>query len=277
MKRSSLTTTLFLAAFFLAVAVAPASAQLRGRLGNILGKAKDLEINTEQETAIGKEVAAKMITYFGLYENPKLADYVRKVGEAVAMQSQRDDIYYHFEILESPAVNAFAAPGGFIFVTRGLLESIGSEAELAGVLAHEVGHVDAKHVLRAMQRGKLMQSGLQEAGSLVPGSKFLDELAKQLLVKLIDQGLDPADEHDADQRGVVYAFDAGYRPDGLRSVLEVLKKIQSESEEKTNWLTRTHPPLDERMKRIEQLMAQRKMKAGEGAVLAERFLAARQP
>jgi len=252
--------------------------RLPGRAGDIFRKGKDategLEVTTEQEIAMGREVAAKMIAYYGVYENPKLAAYVRKVGEAAAMQADRQDLAYHFEILDVPVVNAFAAPGGFIFITRGLLENISSEAELAGVLAHEVAHVSARHIVKAFQRNKLMAAGLKEAGNFTPGSQYLDNLAKEMLLRLIDRGLEPADENDADEKGVVYAYNAGYRPDGLRSFLELLEKVTAQSAEKTSWLSRTHPKTADRIRRVDQVLAQRKLQSEGRATLAERYQAA---
>lgn len=263
------------AALLLCCALAPAAGAQFGKLGDIMKKAEALRpLTTEEEVGMGREVAAKMIAYFKVYENPKAAAYVRKVGQAMAMQSERQDVGYHFELLDTPAINAFAAPGGYIFVTRGLLENIGTESELAGVLAHEVGHVAGKHVVNAIQSGKMMQAGLKEAGSFTPGSRFLDEIAKDILVRLIDRGLAPKDESDADQRGLNYAYAAGYSPDGLRNALAGLQRISPESAQKISWLDRTHPPLGERIARLDQWMAQRKMQSEGRAVLAERYQAA---
>ena len=202
-----------------------------GASGDIAKKGKDTadsaQVTTEQEVAIGREVAAKMVAYFKVYENPKLAAYVRGWARRWPMQSERQDLACHFELLDTPVVNAFAAPGGFVFVTRGLIENIATEAELAGVLAHEVGHVAARHVVRALQRGKLIQTGVQEARAYMPGSQYLDGVAGAVLERMIDRGLDPGDEYDADQRGVLYAYNAGYRPDGLGMFLETFEKIRA--------------------------------------------------
>jgi predicted Zn-dependent protease len=246
-----------------------------GRIGDAAKKGKDTtdsaQVTTEQEVAIGREVAAKMVAYFKVYESPKLAAYVRKVGEAVAMQSERQDVSCHFELLDTPVVNAFAAPGGFIFVTRGLLENISTEAELAGVLAHEVGHVAGRHVVRALQRGKLLQSGVKEARAYMPGSQYLENMAGLVLERMIDRGLDPGDEYDADQRGLLYAYNAGYRPDGLGMFLETFEKIRSQSEATSSWLARTHPPAQERIQRMAESIVKRNMEIEGRALLPERF------
>lgn len=229
----------------------------------------EMEITADQEVAMGKEVAGKMVAYSGVFENRKAVDYVRKVGEAVAMQSERKDVACHFDILDSDEINAFAAPGGLIFVTRGLLEMVESEAELAGVLGHEVGHVAGRHVVKEIQRGKAMQVGADVAAEFTPGSQFLEEVAKQIVTKLITQGLNPRDENDADQRGVTYAYAAGYRPDGIKTFLEKLVKLHGD--QKTSWLTRTHPPLKERVERVQRLIAERKLQTEGKQELFDRY------
>ncbi len=229
----------------------------------------EMEITPEQEVNMGKEVAAKMLGYFGPFENKKAAEYVRKIGQAVALQSERQDVAYHFEVLDSDAINAFATPGGFIFVTRALLENISSEAELAGVLGHEVGHVAGRHVVKEIQRDKALQVGADVAKEFTPGSQFLENLAAQIVTKMIKQGLNPRDENDADQRGLNYAYAAGYRPDGLKTFLERLIKITGDP--KISWLDRTHPPLKERVERVQKLMAERKMTVDDKQDLFDRY------
>ncbi len=247
-----------------------------GRVGDIMKKAQEKAeafqpMTNEQEVAMGREVAAKLIAYFKVFENPKAEAYVRKVGQGVALQSERQDVTYHFDILDTDVVNAFSTPGGFIFVTRGLLENISTEGELAGVLAHEVGHVTGKHVVNAIQRGKALQTGLKEAGNFSPGSRFLEDMAKDILVRLIDRGLDPKDENDADQRGVNYAYAAGYRPDGLKNFLVTLDQLNAQSSEKTSWLARTHPPAGERIQRLDRYVADRKMDVDGRPDLRDRY------
>jgi predicted Zn-dependent protease len=261
----------------------PASTQLikiPDRLKTAIDKGQkavdETQFTTAQEQAIGKEVAAKLINYLGVYDNPKLASYVRMVGQAVAMQSERQDISYHFELLNSGDVNAFACPGGYILVTRGLLETVTSEAQLAGVLGHEVGHVTAKHVIKALQRAKAIQMGVKETDAYNPGSKYLGNIADNVLIRIVDNGLDPGDEFDADQRGVQYAYAAGYRPDGLGMFLDKFMQLAGQSETKTAWLSHTHPPAMDRVQRMANLIVGKKMELDARAELADRYQAARQ-
>lgn len=275
-------------AWFLLLCIArlalPAAAQLikvPDRLKTAIDKGQkavdQTQFTVDQEKAIGKEVAAKLINYLGVYDNPKLAAYVRMVGEAVAMQSERQDISYHFELLNSADVNAFACPGGYILVTRGLLETVTSEAQLAGVLAHEVGHVAGKHVIKALQRAKAIQMGVKETDAYNPGSKYLGNIADNILIRIVNNGLDPGDEYDADQRGVQYAYAAGYRPDGLGMFLDKFMQLAGQSETKTAWLSHTHPPAMDRVQRMATLIVSKKMELDTRADLADRYQAALQP
>jgi beta-barrel assembly-enhancing protease len=223
----------------------------------------------QEEQEIGREVAAKFVAYYHVYKDDALTHYVSLVGAGIAAQQERQDISYHFAVLDSEDINAFSAPGGYVFVTRGALALCQDESELAGVLAHEVGHVAGKHVLNVLQRDKSLRAGENEAASHAPGSAYLNKLSDAVLVKVIDQGLAPADEFDADQRGVTYAYTAGYPATGLEHFLEGLNQATNQGA-KSFW-TRTHPPVDQRNQRIEQLVATRQWTDAGRPQIADRF------
>ena len=250
----------------LAVA-APAMAQFprlpRGT-ERALKTAKDiseLEITTEQEVTIGKEVAARMVHFMTTFDNETAAGYVRKVGAAVAAQAERKDVRYNFGILDTDDVNAFATPGGYIFITRGLLENIHNEAELAGVLGHEVGHVAGRHAINQIKTMKGIRLAGDTAKEFSTGSQFLANLTQQFLEQLLDRGLDHKYEYDADQRGMQYAYNAGYRPDGITSFLKILKPMVEQQEDRTAWLTRTHPKTQDRIERLDKLQTDKNLQA----------------
>lgn len=254
--------------------------QAKAQFGDFLKKAanktqkvqKALQpMTVEEEREVGREVAAKVVAFFHLYKDDALTRYVNLVGSTVAAQSERQDVTYHFAVLDSDDLNAFSAPGGYIFITRGAVALCEDESELAGVLAHEVGHVAGKHVLKIVERDKALRSGMEEAQAYAPGSAYLHKMSRGVLVKLIDQGLAPADELDADQRGIKYAHAAGYPADGLARFLTKLDQATQQGG-KSFW-TRTHPPVKDRNARIQQTITAQHWEDADRPKLADRFAA----
>ena len=258
-----------------------ARAQFLNKLKGITDKAQKVkqssEVTPEQEQALGREVAAKAIAYFGLYQSQPLTRYVNLVGATVAAQAERQDIKYHFAVLDSDDINAFSAPGGYVFITRGALALCEDESELAGVLAHEVGHIAGKHVVKIIERDRKERGIADEVSSYKPGSaewkKYADQAAKNLLVRMIDQGLPPNDEFDADKRGAEYAHAAGYPADGLERFLVQLDKATQQGGR--SWLTRTHPPAKDRIDRLQKLIAGQHWEDTDRPRLAERLAMAK--
>src|SRR5437764_581988 len=151
----------------------------------------------EQEDAIGQASAAKMIHVMGLYDNPDMVKYVNLVGNTVARAGARNSIQYHFGILDSEIVSAFALPGGYIFVTRGALANMKSESELAGVLAHEVAHVDGRHLERTIRDKKLTGIAVEEGTSHIPAPSVLTNIAGELLKAALTSQYSPDKENEA--------------------------------------------------------------------------------
>ncbi len=259
-----------------ALALAPAGghAQIWNRLQKHMEQAKKVKqamapLTIAQEIDIGREVSAKLIGFYHIYRNDALTRYVNLVGQTVAAQSDRHDITYHFAVLDSNDINAFSAPGGFIFITRGALALCDDESELAGVLAHEVGHVAGKHVLHIVERDKALRAGMEQASAYTPGSPYLQKMSTAVLVKTLDQGLAPADEYDADRRGVTYAYKAGYPPDGLERFLTKLN--QATNQGANSFWTRTHPPVADRNARMQQFISSEHWTDAGRPRLAERY------
>ncbi len=199
-----------------------------------------------------------------------LTSYVSLVGFTVATQSPRwTELPFHFAVLETEDVNAFAAPGGYIFVTRGALRLMESEAELAGVLAHEVAHVDQKHVLERVRRGDMLNRAREEAD--LTGA-ILDEIAKAGTEALFT-GLGRGEEMEADSLGVIYATAAGYRPDGLATF--VARLAQSGTPAARGGFLRelqaTHPPAPDRLEALRRQLAASGVDPASGRLLAERY------
>lgn len=254
-----------------------AQAQIWDRLQKGAEKAQKVQkalqpMTVEEEREVGREVSAKVVGFFHAYKNDALTRYVNLVGATVAAQADRQDIQYHFMVLDSNDINAFSAPGGYVFITRGAVALCEDEAELAGVLAHEVGHVAGKHVLHIVERDKVLRAGMEEASAHAPGSAYLKKISSGILIKLLDQGLAPGDEYDADQRGVKYAHAVGYPADGLARFLAKLD--QATNQGANSFWTRTHPPVKDRTTRIQQLIATNHWEDKDRPKLADRFAAA---
>jgi beta-barrel assembly-enhancing protease len=212
------------------------------------------EIDEPEEIAIGKDVASRLLGAAPLVADARLQRYVNHVGRWLAVQTERPDLPWQFGVLDSPNVNAFAVPGGTIFITRGLLERMRNEAELAGVLGHEIVHVLRKHHLKAIQKGA--QSGL--AGDAM--SMALKDRAGPARDKLIafgtemySRGLDKGDELEADRLGIVIAARAGYDAYGLPSVLQTLQAMNAQ-DSAIALMFKTHPAPGERLDSIGEKM-----------------------
>ena len=144
---------------------------------------------------------------------PRVTKYVSLVGNLLAKASSRPDLKWEFIVLDTDGVNAFAAPGGFVHITKGALGLIKNEAELAGVLGHEIAHITKKHTVNAIQKNKAIKMTTEEVGA--KGSAYYSKLADAAYDNIVEQGFDRGDEDDADQEGVRLANKVGYNPAGL--------------------------------------------------------------
>jgi predicted Zn-dependent protease len=238
-------------------AAGPAQAQFRLDINRIIDTAKSAQraagdVSEKDEVEIGRELASMLLGAAPLVANEAMQRYVQSVGRWLASQTERPDLPWQFGVLEAPQLNAFAAPGGFIFVTRGLLERMRSEAELAGVLAHEIAHVLQKHHLKAIQKSG--QVGLA-TGVLSLALQDRNSFARDKLIsfgtEMYSRGLDRGDELEADRLGVVIAARAGYDPYGLPAVLLTLQAMNPE-DSGLALMFKTHPKPAERLEAIEK-------------------------
>lgn len=274
-NRAGRVASVLLAAVLFAGVARPAAAQTIGdRLGRIVGGAARivrtmLPISTDKEVEIGRGIAATIAGRYPLVQDSALTLYVNLVGLTVAGESPRPDITYRFAVLETPDVNAFAAPGGYIFVTRGALGLMENEAELAGVLAHEVGHVNRRHVIEGLRKSDMMQSIRDESG--LTGTT-LDRAVGQG-ANAIFSGYSREDESEADSLGVEYAAGAGYDPQGLPTFVAHLNRHAGEGP--VAELFATHEAPDARLARLARIVARDSLRGG--VTLPERFAAQLHP
>jgi len=222
-----------------------------------------LPISTDKEIEIGRGIAATIAGRFPVSSDAALTRYVNLVGLTVASQSPRPDITYRFAVLETPTVNAYAAPGGYVFITRGALGLIQSEAELAGVLAHEVGHVNRRHVIEQIRKSDTMR---EVRNQLDLRGSTLDKVVGTGSDALFT-GLSRGDELEADSLGIEYASAAGYDPDGLASFIAHLDTHAGEGP--VSEFFATHPKPDERVERLHAIAQQEGLSGG--VTLATRF------
>jgi predicted Zn-dependent protease len=217
----------------------------------VISSSKEMDYATER--TIGESLALESLQRFGKpVDNEAIQKYLNLVGNAVAANSKRPTIPYQFAVLDSKVQNAFAAPGGVIFISRALINTIENESELAAVLAHEVGHIAAKHAIRSIRRAQFMQGvGTITAASMKgdQGKQF-ESMIGDLQSVLFDKGLDQGMEFEADAAAMETAYRTGYDPRGMINVLKKLQKIEASSVKKGSWYS-THPPLSERIAKLE--------------------------
>ncbi|MEZ5418299.1 MAG: M48 family metalloprotease [Vicinamibacterales bacterium] len=193
-----------------------------------------------EEIAIGQRGDAEIRREMGVYRDDELQRYVAGVGERIAAVSHRPNLPWTFTVVDVPVVNAFALPGGYVYVTRGLLAHLGDESELAGVLGHEVGHVTARHASQQLTRSATGSLGVLIASIFVPGvAPFSDVASMGLNTLFLKYGRD--DELESDRLGVEYAAKAGWDPESVPRFLTTLSRLDAMSARGIpNWLS-THP------------------------------------
>ena len=231
--------------------------------------------STEEEIAIGQEIAGRLLGAVPLVRDEQLQRYVNQVGEWVSLQSGRTDLKWYFGVLDSEDINAFAAPGGFIFITKGLYRKLTNEAELAGVLGHEIGHVVKQHHLNIIKKSQAIDMGSSLFSKQL--GKMKNEQAQQAMNNLIGsgaeimaRGLDKDAEFQADRIGVVLATRAGYDAYGLPMVLQQIGHA-SLNDSSVALLFKTHPLPDTRLAKLGDAMGEAFDKYSEGKIVKDRF------
>ena len=252
------------------------------------------------EVEIGRNMAGRLLSYYGIVDDPKLVGYVNQVGDYVASYSDFPERKYMFAVLNHESVNAFACPGGYILVTLGAIRAAHNEAELAAVLGHEITHVGKRHMMETLK--KMREKDLEAAANankdkhldpalkvrerpVAEESAFGTQLASYMTGKagaglnilqaaqagmtlITSKGLGPEMEFEADAEGVKFAIRAGYEP---KAMLHYLKRLEEHSEKKIKNLEKTHPPTAERRKAIAKLLLTLKADDIIGATGQDRF------
>jgi predicted Zn-dependent protease len=234
---------------------------------------EDIRSDVEAEIKMGREIAARILGRYGVVEDAELVRYVNLVGKSVAINAGRPEIEFRFAILATDTVNAFAAPGGYIFVTKGALNLMSDEAELAGVLAHEVAHITEKHIVNELGIKGTSTSAASGIAALAGGSTDAARVALQTAVDqavslLFEKGLKREDEYEADSVGTLYLANTGYDPKALQ---RYLKKVEALKGDSVSVMNSTHPAFGERLQSLSTLLADAGMNELSYPTVQERF------
>ena len=214
---------------------------------------RELSLMSEaQEVQLGQEMDAQVRNEMGLYDDPALQRYVQDIGLRLARTSERPNLPWHFAVVDEPAINAFALPGGYIYLTRGILPFLHYEAQLAGVLGHEIGHVTARHAAQQYTKATTAGIGVTLLSIFVPEARPFQNITETALgVLFLKHGRD--DELQADGLGVQYASRSGWDPSGVAGMLTTLARLDEASGSRRgvpNWLT-THPAPADRVQKVQ--------------------------
>ncbi|MEO0734170.1 MAG: M48 family metalloprotease [Bacteroidota bacterium] len=218
----------------------------------VTGKKQVSFISEQQEIQMGQSYDPQVVAEFGLYENPAMQKFLEEKGMAMAKISHRPNLPWNFKVVDSPVVNAFAVPGGFIYFTRGIMAHFNSEAQFAGVLGHEIGHVTARHTVQQQSKQTLAQIGL------IGGMVLSPELARQgesLMqgMQLLFLKFSRDAESQSDELGVEYSTSIGYDAREMSGFFGTLKRLSGGSENRVPTFLSTHPDPANREVRVSQL------------------------
>ena len=261
------------AAFALAaiLVATPAHAQLGG-LRRGLEKAKDAKAKADklsdmvftdkEERQLGEYVSGLLIDRFGVYQDPAVQKYVTLVGSVLAQSSSRPNLNWEFIVLDTDGVNAYAAPGGLVHITRGALGLIKNEAELAGVLGHEIAHITQKHTIKAIQKANATELGIDVGAAKAPGGglaqAFVAEIGNRVYTDLFENAFDRGDEMDSDKVGTILAGKLGYDPAGMNGFLNKVSE-RNKGQAEPNGVFASHPQTKERIDAMTRIASREKL------------------
>ncbi len=228
------------------------------------------QLSEAQERQLGRRIVGNLLGAVPLVGDDALQGYVNRVGRWVALQSERPDLVWHFGVLDSEAINAFAAPGGYVLITRGLYRRLNSEAELAGVLAHEIAHVIRRHHVKLLQRSQII-AGL--GGALVKEVGTGGDMAQHVIghgAEVAARALDKETELEADRMALILAARAGYDAYGLPLVLQEIGHFSGQ-DDRVALLFKTHPHPDQRLQVLADTVGERLDGLAPGGTLPDRL------
>lgn len=254
MKRNN---TLSIIAVLLSAIIAAACAT-----NPVTGKREFMLLSEQQEVAMGQDSDPEILNYFGVYEDEALQEFIQSRGERMARISHRPDLDYNFRIVDSPVINAFAVPGGYVYFTRGIMAHFNNEAEFAGVLGHEIGHITARHSAKQYSNTMLAQVGLAAGMIVSPELAQFADVAQQG-IGLLFLKFSRDNEAQSDKLGVEYSTKTGYDAEEMAGFFQTLDRLRSEAgAAPTPTFLSTHPDPADREQRVKRLAQKWKKKIG---------------
>lgn len=217
------------------------------------GQQEMVFIDTASEVNMGQQLVPQVEAKYHIYKDKQLTAYIDRIGQRVARVSDRTDLAYHFKVVDDNSFNAFTIPGGYVYVNRGLLDRIDSEDELAVVLAHEIGHVAARHTAKQIQA----QMGYSIIMDIAFGASGRQDLAQALNItfSLISSGYSREDELQADRLSVRYANRSGFKPEAALRVLGLIQELEKSDPTSMLVFLRSHPPASQRIAVVKEELA----------------------
>jgi len=221
----------------------------RARMSELSKTTQDVEADVKAEIKLGRQIAALILGRFPLDERDPLNQYVSKVGHSLTYVVGRRELEYYFSVVDSSDINAYATPGGYIFVTTGLLKQLHDESELAAVLAHEIVHVNKRHIIKALKIQGFSDSGQRGIATFLGGAAgsarvAFDQAVNSAMDVLFSQGLHHENEFEADRLAVQILYQVGYDPDALDRVLSRLSHL---GHKHLDVIRKTHPSFKQRL------------------------------
>lgn len=218
----------------------------------VTGKSTFNLMSESSEIALGKEADPQIVAEYGLYDDQELTAHLDRIGQSIARVSHRPNIAYTFRVVDSPIVNAFALPGGYVYFTRGILAHFNSEAELAGVLGHEIGHITARHGAEQQSKGQLAQLGLGLGSVLSEEFRQLSGAA-QLGISLLFLKFSRNQESESDRLGVEYSTKLGYNAHEMAGFFRTIGRLSGDEGQSIPSFLSTHPDPGNRETKVHQL------------------------
>ena len=261
-----------LISFVLLDSVHAEPAEFRRRANSIVTGYTQEDIKAEID--FGRKLAAKILGKYKIVKDKKLQRYVSTLGEGVAAQIGRPELTYYFAILDTDEINAYACPGGYIFVTKGAIKAMRNEAHMVGVIAHEITHVNERHVVKQLKikgKDKSITSGLAGivGGGTATARIALERLSEKAFQILFEEGLAKEDEFESDTHAVEMLITLNYDWSNYRDYIQTLKKLIAQGQGKV--ISKTHPDVTTRINKINATAQKNQYQTTTGKINVQRF------